>query len=76
MPRRPAVTTLTLIHYYIRGHIESQPVERLPGAHYNFAEAFSTLDSATSFPQGLRLLLDSYETWLQPAPTAGRRRAK
>ena len=48
---------------YIRDHIESQPVEALPGAHY-FADAFSTLDSATSFPIGLRMLIDSFGAWL------------
>lgn len=67
--------------HYIRSHIDSQPVAQLAGAHY-FAEAFSTLDSATSFPEGLRLLLDSFEPWLgaasaadAPGPTPRRRRA-
>ena len=49
---------------YIRGQIEARPAADLPGARY-FAEAFSTLDSATTFPEGLRLLIDSFETWLK-----------
>ena len=48
---------------YIRRQIQTRPAGDLPGARY-FAEAFSTLDSATSFPEGLRLLLGSFETWL------------
>ena len=61
--------------HYIRGQIESRPAEQLPGAHY-FAEAFSTLDSATSFPEGLRLLIDSFESWLGTKPRSGRGQAK
>ena len=61
--------------HYIRGHIESQPVARLGGAHY-FAEAFSTLSSATSFPEGLRLLIDSFESWLGEAAGTVRKRRK
>ncbi len=49
---------------YIRHQIDSHPESELSGARY-FAEAFSTLDSATSFPEGLRLLIDSFETWLK-----------
>lgn len=48
---------------YIRNQIQARPAEELTGARY-FAEAFSTLDSETSFPEGLRLLLGSFETWL------------
>ncbi|MES2508334.1 MAG: TetR/AcrR family transcriptional regulator [Pseudomonadota bacterium] len=49
---------------YIRHQIESQPEGQMQGARF-FVEAFSTLDSATSFPEGLRLLLDSFEGWLK-----------
>jgi AcrR family transcriptional regulator len=49
---------------YIREHIDAVPVSQLPGAHY-FADAFSTLDSETSFPEGLRLLIDSFGSWLK-----------
>ncbi|MDB5963581.1 MAG: TetR family transcriptional regulator [Polaromonas sp.] len=49
--------------HYIRGQIQGQPARELEGARY-FAEAFCTLDSATSFPEGLRLLLGSFEAWL------------
>ena len=48
---------------YIRDQIRARPANQLTGARY-FAEAFSTLDSATSFPEGLRLLLGSFETRL------------
>ena len=48
---------------YIRNQIRARPANQLTGARY-FVEAFSTLDSATSFPEGLRLLLGSFETWL------------
>lgn len=51
---------------YIRHQIESHAEEELSGARY-FAEAFSTLDSATSFPEGLRLLIGSFEGWLKPS---------
>ncbi|MCY1165610.1 MAG: TetR/AcrR family transcriptional regulator [Pseudomonadota bacterium] len=50
--------------HYIRDQIEARPAGQLPGARY-FAEAFSTLDSATSFPEGLKLLIGSFETWLK-----------
>ena len=60
---------------YIRGQIASRPVEQLPGAHY-FAEAFRTLDSAPAFPDGLRRLLDSFESWLGEERMAKRKRAK
>lgn len=49
---------------YIRHQIDSHPESELSGARY-FAEAFSTLDSSTSFPEGLRLLIGSFETWLK-----------
>ena len=48
---------------YIRNQIHTRPASELTGARF-FVEAFSTLDSATSFPEGLRLLLGSFETWL------------
>ncbi|HSV44562.1 MAG TPA: TetR/AcrR family transcriptional regulator C-terminal domain-containing protein [Ramlibacter sp.] len=48
---------------YIREHIESRTAQELPGAHY-FAEAFTALDSATAFPEGLRLLIESFKPWL------------
>jgi len=54
---------------YIREHIESKTVEQLPGAHY-FAEAFSTLKSAVSFPEGLRLLIDSFGKWIEKDSSA------
>jgi AcrR family transcriptional regulator len=50
--------------HYIRDQIGSRPAGQLQGARF-FAEAFSTLDSATSFPEGLRLLLGSFESWLK-----------
>jgi AcrR family transcriptional regulator len=56
---------------YIRGQIESRPSGQSPGAHY-FADAFATLDSATAFPEGLRLLIDGFASWL-PARPAGRK---
>lgn len=49
--------------HYILEQIAARPVEQLPGAHY-IAEAFSTLDSAASFPQGLGLLIASFESLL------------
>ncbi|MDB5929068.1 MAG: TetR family transcriptional regulator [Polaromonas sp.] len=49
---------------YIRHNIDSYPESELCGARY-FAEAFSTLDSKTSFPEGLKLLIGSFETWLK-----------
>ena len=61
--------------HYIRAHIESGPAGQAPAAHY-FVDAFSTLDSATSFPEGLRLLIDSFETWLAPRPARPRKGAK
>lgn len=48
---------------YIKAQIQTRSAAELPGAHY-FAEAFSTLDSATSFPTGLGLLIDSFESML------------
>jgi AcrR family transcriptional regulator len=51
--------------HYIRDQIESQPADELQGARY-FLDAFSTLDSATTFPEGLRLLIDSFKSWLKP----------
>ena len=50
--------------HYIRGQIKSHPEDELPGAHY-FVEAFSTLDSDTAFPEGLRLLIESFAGWLK-----------
>jgi AcrR family transcriptional regulator len=49
---------------YIRHQIESQPAGQMQGARF-FIEAFSTLDSATSFPEGLKLLIDSFAGWLK-----------
>ncbi len=51
---------------YIRQQIESQPEGELQGARY-VLDAFSTLDTAHSFPQGLEMLIDSFEAWLKPA---------
>ncbi len=48
---------------YILEQIAAQPVEQLPGAHY-IGEAFSKLDSAASFPQGLGLLIESFKSLL------------
>lgn len=48
---------------YIRGQIQTRTAQELPGAHY-LVDAFSTLDSATSFPIGLKLLIDSFEFML------------
>lgn len=50
---------------YIRDHVQSSTPQELPGAHY-FLDAFCALDSATAFPQGLKLLLDGFEGWLPP----------
>ena len=61
--------------HYIRAHIESGPVDQLPGAHF-FADAFSTLGSETSFPEGLRLLIGSFEAWLEKGRATGRKKAK
>ena len=47
---------------YIHDKIYSYSESELCGARY-FADAFSTLDSETSIPEGLRLLIDSFETW-------------
>jgi AcrR family transcriptional regulator len=52
--------------HYIQDHIHSAPQGELSGAHY-FADAFSMLDSDTVFPEGLRLLIDSFELWLPPS---------
>jgi hypothetical protein len=52
--------------HYIQDHIDSAPQGELSGAHY-FSQAFSTLDSDTVFPEGLRLLIDSFELWLPPS---------
>lgn len=60
--------------HYIQDHIHSAPEGELSGAYY-FAEAFSTLDSDTVFPEGLRLLIDSFELWL-PASKRGKPLAK
>lgn len=53
---------------YIRNQIETKPAGQLQGARF-FAEAFSTLDSNTSFPQGLTLLLGSFKKWLRGPQT-------
>lgn len=58
---------------YIRAQIESRPADEFEGAHF-IAEPFSTLDSATAFPEGLRLLIDGFGRWLEPRP-ARRHRA-
>ena len=47
---------------YIHDKIYSYSESELCGARY-FADASSTLDSEISFPEGLRLLIDSFETW-------------
>lgn len=60
--------------HYIQDHIHAAPEGELSGAHY-FAEAFSTLDSDSVFPQGLKLLIDSFELWL-PASKRGQPLAK
>jgi len=60
--------------HYIRDHIHSAPEGELLGAYY-FAEAFSTLDSDTVFPEGLKLLIDSFELWLPPGKR-GKQRLK
>ncbi|MES2973678.1 MAG: TetR/AcrR family transcriptional regulator C-terminal domain-containing protein [Pseudomonadota bacterium] len=49
---------------YILRQIQAHPEDELPGAHY-FIEAFSTLDSDTAFPEGLRLLIESFAGWLK-----------
>ncbi|MES2414584.1 MAG: TetR/AcrR family transcriptional regulator [Pseudomonadota bacterium] len=49
---------------YIRQQIESQPDDELQGARY-VLDSFSTLDTAHSFPQGLEMLIDSFESWLK-----------
>ena len=48
---------------YIRKQIQTRTTDEMPGAHY-FMDAFSTLDSATAFPAGLRLLIDSFDIML------------
>jgi AcrR family transcriptional regulator len=52
--------------HYIQDHIASAPEGQMSGAHF-FAEAFSTLDSDTVFPEGLKLLINSFEQWLPPS---------
>ena len=54
---------------YIRGQIEAHPPQELPHARF-FLDDFSTLDSATAFPAGLRLLIDGFRGWLAAPETA------
>lgn len=49
---------------YILAHLEQFPAADYPGAAF-LAEAFTRIDTATTFDQGLELLLDGFETWLQ-----------
>lgn len=60
--------------HYIQDHIHSAPEGELSGAYY-FSEAFSMLDSDTVFPEGLKLLIDSFELWLPPSKR-GKQRVK
>jgi AcrR family transcriptional regulator len=61
--------------HYIRGQIESHPAEQLSGARF-FLDAFAVLDSTTSFPEGLRLLIYSFKSWLAPEQAQRRSSAK
>lgn len=61
--------------HYIRGQIESHGEQELPHAHF-FLDAFSTLDSATAFPEGLRLLIESFRSWLPADPAQVSPRAR
>jgi len=56
---------------YIRAQVQSRTPQELPGAHY-FLDAFCQLDSATAFPEGLKLLLDGFEAWLPARRRAAR----
>lgn len=49
---------------FIRKRLESAPAHNYPGAHY-VSSAFAALDSSTAFGQGLKLLLDGFESWQQ-----------
>lgn len=56
--------------HYIRRQIESHPPQELPHARF-FLDAFATLDSATAFPTGLRLLIDGFRNWLGAPDASG-----
>jgi len=49
--------------HYIRGQIDSHAPHEVEHARY-FLDAFSTLDSATSFPVGLKLMIEGFRSWL------------
>lgn len=54
---------------YIRGQIESHPADELAHARY-FLDAFASLDSATAFPEGLRIMIAGFRGWLSQAGVA------
>jgi AcrR family transcriptional regulator len=50
---------------YIRDQIESHPAGELAHARFFLAE-FASLDSATAFPEGLRIMIEGFRGWLKP----------
>lgn len=48
---------------YIRKQVQTRTTDEMPGAHY-FLDAFASLNSATAFPTGLKLLIDSFDVML------------
>lgn len=54
---------------YIRNQIESHAPATTEGARF-FIDPFSQLDSNTAFPEGLRLLIAGFRSWLAGAETA------
>jgi len=54
---------------YILSEFAAQPPTAWPNARY-FVHQFASLDTATAFPAGLRLLIDGLKTWLPNKPNA------
>jgi len=52
-------------HDYIVGYVSRFDRNEVPGASY-LVSSFAKLDTAQTFEAGLRLVLDGFETWLEP----------
>src|SRR5262249_45847819 len=48
---------------YIFEHLQATSKSEYAGAHF-LARQFSKIDAATTFTEGLKLMLDGFETWL------------
>ena len=58
---------------YILSKFATHPTGTLPNAGYLLPH-FASLDTATAFPAGLRLLIDGFRKWLPPQPKAKSRK--